>query len=365
MKPRLKGIHKGLLTATLFLSALGLAIISSASTVLSYQRFGNNTYYLKRQLFAVCVGLVIMFVVSRIDYRLFKRYSPIIMMICLILLGLILVTPLGFKVGNARRWIDLGNFFFQPSEFTKLAVILYLAAWIDSRPEAMRSFFSGLLGPLVVVGAASMLIIIEPDFGSMTALLLIAVSIIFAGGAKISHLIGLLAVAAAAGWIAIQAAPYRMERVMTFLNSSSDPLGAAYQINQALLAIGSGGVWGYGFGESRQKFNFLPEPIGDSVFAVAAEELGFLRIILILMLYAVFAYCGFQVARRAPDMFGKLVAVGVTMWVVIQTSVNIGSMLNLFPLTGIPLPFLSYGGSAIIALLTSIGILLSISRYRL
>src|SRR3989338_869006 len=194
MKPRLKGIHKGLLTATLFLSALGLAIISSASTVLSYQRFGNNTYYLKRQLFAVCVGLVIMFVVSRIDYRLFKRYSPIIMMICLILLGLILVTPLGFKVGNARRWIDLGNFFFQPSEFTKLAVILYLAAWIDSRPEALRSFFSGLLGPLVVVGAASMLIIIEPDFGSMTALLLIAVSIIFAGGAKISHLIGLLAV---------------------------------------------------------------------------------------------------------------------------------------------------------------------------
>lgn len=363
MRIRLKKMDGGLLGITLVLSFVGLVIISSASTVLSYQRFGYNTYYLARQAIAVGIGIVSMFIISRIDYRWFKKYSPLILLGSLVLLAAVLVPQIGVRVGGARRWIDLGFFFLQPSEVAKLAIILYLAAWFEAREDYLDSFFVSLAGPLGITTLAAGLVIAEPDFGSMTAFLLIVAAVIFAAGVRIRHLLAVAGVGSLLAWIAVQAAPYRMERIATFFNHTRDPLGAGYQINQALLAVGSGGLWGLGFGESRQKFNFLPEPIGDSIFAIMAEELGFVRVSVVLVLYALFAYFGFRVARNAPDSFGRLVAVGVTMWVILQASVNIGAMLKIFPLTGIPLPFIGNGGSSVIMLLTGIGIMLNISRH--
>lgn len=364
MRPRLRPFDKKIFILTLVFSLVGLIIVFSASAVLSFQRYGHNNYFVIRQAVAVGVGLVFMLALSRINHLLFKRYSALIMLVAILLLVAVLIPGIGFKVGNARRWFDLGFFFFQPSEFAKLALIFYLAAWFETRRDLLSSFSAGLLTALFVTGLVAGLIIVEPDFGSMTAILLIAFGIFFAAGTRLIHLLTVGLAGLGLGWLAVQAAPYRLSRILTFFNPAADPLGAGYQINQALLAIGSGGFLGYGFGLSRQKFNFLPEPIGDSIFAIMAEELGFVRVLVVLVLYLLFAFWGYGIARRTPDTFGQLVAVGVTTWVIAQAIVNIGAMVGLLPLTGIPLPFISYGGSAIISLMIGIGVLLSISRQR-
>jgi len=344
------------------MSIIGLVAISSASAVLSFQRFGHTNYYLTRQGIFFILGFAAMLFVSRVDYRFFKKYSPFILLISFLSLLLVLIPGIGVEIGGSRRWINLGITFLQPSEFAKLAIIFYLAAWFATRKEQVIYFSTGVLPPLVVSGAAGALILLEPDFGSTAAIALIALSIFFAGGVKISHLAGLLVTGVGVGWLAVQAAPYRLARITSFLDPQADPLGISYQINQALLAIGSGGFWGQGFGYSRQKFNFLPEPLGDSIFAVMAEELGFLRVGTILFLFIIFAILGFVVARKAQDSFGTLVAVGITSWVVFQTVFNVGAMVGILPLTGIPLPFISYGGSAMLANMIGVGILLNISR---
>ncbi len=358
-------MDKRIFWLTVGFSLIGLIAISSASTVLSYQRFGYNTFYLMRQAISVLIGLVMMFVISRIDYHWFKRYSPLLFLGVILLLLVVLIPGIGLKVGNARRWIDFGFTVLQPSEFAKLGVILYLAAWFDSRPESViRSFPDIVFGPLVAVGAAAGLVILQPDFGSAISFAAIATIMLFAGGIKMSHFGALLAAGGGLVWLAIQAVPYRLARIFTFLNPGADPLGAGYQINQALLAVGSGGLWGLGFGESRQKFNFLPEPINDSIFAIMSEELGFARVMIFLLMYAIFALFGLRLAKQAPDVFSRLVVIGVVMWVVTQATINIGATIGIMPLTGIPLPFVSYGGSSVIALLCGMGIVLNISRYR-
>ena len=308
------------------------------------------------------MGFILMLILSRVDYHIFKRYSRIILMIAVVMLVAVLVPQIGFKVGNARRWFNFGFSLFQPSEFAKLALIFYLAAWFETREFYLGSFYYGLLTPLLATGLIGGLVILQPDFGSMTALFLIAFALFFAGGARLSHLLGISAAALGLFWMAIQAAPYRLERIITFFNPSEDRLGAAYQINQALLGIGSGGMWGLGFGNSRQKFNFLPEPLGDSIFAIMSEELGFARVAVIIVLFLALILSGYKLARSAPDRFGSLVAVGVTSWILIQAGLNIGAIVGLLPLTGLPLPFISFGGSSVLALFFGLGVLLNISR---
>lgn len=355
-------IDKKILLVTLALCVIGLILLSSASAVVSFQRYGHNYYYLTRQAIFVLVSLVLMLLITRINYRIFKKYSLLILFISGALLLAVLVPGLGLEIGSARRWLGIGPLPFQVSELAKLAVIFYTAAWFDSRQDRVRSFYRGLLPHLCVVGAIAALIMLEPDLGSTSALLIIVASMYFAGGALISHITGLFVAGLGVLWMLIQAAPYRLARITAFLDPSIDPLGIGYHINQALLAVGSGGLWGYGFGESRQKFNFLPEPIGDSIFAITAEELGFVRIVAILLLYVLFAYFGYKIAKNAPDRFGSLVAVGITSWICFQAIFNVGAMIGLLPLTGIPLPFISNGGTAILMNLTAVGVLLSISK---
>lgn len=346
------------------LIVFGLVAVSSASAVLSFQRFGNNNYYFFRQILFASVGMALLYITSRIDYHVWRKWSRLILVLGLLSLAAVLVPQVGFATGNTRSWFSIGRFLLQPSEFMKLAVIFYFASWFERKKGAETNFWFGILPPLLVLGVVISLVVLEPDLGTASVIALIAVSVLFAAGTAFRYLFALGGVGVAALWILIKAAPYRAARVVTFLDPSLDPRGIGYHINQALLAIGSGGFWGYGFGGSRQKHNYLPEPIGDSIFAVMAEELGFIRIVIIVLLFLVFAIAGIRLAKQAPDKFGQLTAIGVTAWVVFQAFMNIGAIIGIMPLTGITLPFISYGGSSLLALCLGIGVMLNISRQR-
>ena len=351
------------LGVVLALLAFGLIALSSASTVLSFERFGNSYYYFLRQImFGAIPGLILMYALSRIDYHVWQKYAPLLILAGLIMLVAVLIPGIGFKVGNARRWINFGYFLFQPAEYLKLAMIIYLASWYDKRSHHAHDLYYGFLPSLTTVSLVALLIILEPDIGTMLVLVLIAAVMFFVGGVALKY----LASAGAAGllvlWILVKAAPYRLQRFVAYFNPSVDTKGISYQINQALIAIGSGGLWGTGFGQSRQKYNYLPEAIGDSIFAIVSEELGFIRVLVILMLFLFLAIRGFRISKQAPDTFGKLLALGITSWIVIQALVNIGGITSIIPLTGIPLPFISYGSTAMAVTLSGVGILLNISR---
>ncbi|MBI2607682.1 MAG: putative lipid II flippase FtsW [Candidatus Doudnabacteria bacterium] len=353
-----------LLGLVLTLLAFGLLALSSASSVLSFERFGNNHFYVLRQItFGAIPGLILLYFFSRINYHVWQKFAPLLVLIGMVLLVLVLIPGIGFAVGGARRWIDFGYFLFQPAEFVKLAIIFYLASWYDKRKLNANDLYYGFLPTLFIVGIISGLIILEPDLGTMVGLALIAATMFFVGGAKIKHLFSTALASLLVLWLLIKAAPYRLERIVAYFNPQVDQQGISYQINQALLAIGSGGLWGTGFGQSRQKFNYLPETIGDSIFAIMSEELGFVRMTILLLILLFFAFRGYKIAKNAPDVFGKLVAAGITSWLVFQSLMNIGGITAIIPLAGIPLPFISYGSSALAISLASIGVLLNISRF--
>lgn len=354
----------GLLLIVLILLVFGMLTLSSASSVTAYEKFGNNNHYFFRQLmFGVLPGLAAMYLAAKINYLKWQTFAPLLIVIGIAFLIGVFIPGIGFAVGSANSWIDFKFFLFQPSEFMKLVVILYLASWYDKRALHAHDLYYGFLPSLTIVGLIAGLIILQPDLGTMIILTLIAATMFFIGGVKLKYLFSVAGVASVFIWIMIKAAPYRLQRIMAFFNPEIDTRGISYQINQALLAIGSGGMWGYGLGQSRQKYNYLPEAIGDSIFAIMAEEMGFVRISIVLILFLFFAWRGFKIARYAPDTFSKLVAVGITSWVIIQALINIGGITAIMPLTGVPLPFISYGSTAMVVMLFGVGILLNISRY--
>ncbi len=350
--------------AFFLLLALGMIMLSSASAVLSFQKFGTPYYYVVHQLlFGVLPGLVLLFAASRIDYHLWRPFALPFLLFSIGLLVLVFLPGIGYEFGGARRWVHLGPLLFQPSELAKLSFILYLAVWLSSKGvKHIQNFAYGFLPFSVMTGTLALLVILQPDVGTMGVIALIAFSMYFIGGAALPH----LAIAATAGVtlliILIRSAEYRFKRFMTFLHPELDPLGIGYHINQALLAIGSGGIFGRGFGHSRQKFAYLPEVTGDSIFAIIAEEMGFIFALLFIGLFVFLAVRGLRIARNAPDDFGKFIAIGIVAWIAFQAFINIAAMLSLLPLTGIPLPFVSYGGSSMRVSLFAIGILINISR---
>lgn len=347
-----------------FLLGVGMVMLSSASAVLSYQKFGTSYYYVIHQLlFGLLPGLILFYVASRIDYHTWRGIALPFLLASIVLLVLVFIPGIGFSYGGARRWIHIGPLLFQPSEVVKLSLLLYLATWLSSKgTKHVQNFAYGFLPFAVMTGAIALLIVMQPDVGTMGVIAAIALIMYFIGGAALHH----IAIALTAGvtllFILIRTAEYRFKRFVTFLSPDFDPLGIGYHINQALLAIGSGGLFGRGFGQSRQKFAYLPEVTGDSIFAVIAEELGFFFSVFFILLFIVLAVRGLKIARNAPDDFGKFIAVGVIAWIIFQAFINIAAMLSLMPLTGIPLPFVSYGGSALLVSLTAVGILVNISR---
>lgn len=352
-----------LLTATGLLLLIGVLMVYSASAVLSFHKFDDSLYYAKRQLVFAVLGVLAMLWVMRLDYRMFRKWSNIGLIICFILLVIVLIPGVGILRNGARSWLGIGAFSIQPSEFMKLAVIIFLAHWLADHQRQLSQFKTGLLPPLAVLTAAFALIMLQPDLGTGTVLFATGLAMIFIAGMRLKHLIAMVGLGVAAFIALVVSAPYRIQRITSFLDPWQDPLGSGYQIIQSLFAIGPGGLMGAGYGMSKQKHLYLPEPQTDFIFSVSAEELGFLGGGTIIILFAILVWRGLHVAFNAPDLAGTLMAVGVTGMLGIQSIMNIGVVTGAFPVTGITLPLMSYGGSSLTLTLVAIGVLLNISRY--
>lgn len=342
---------------------IGLVTIASAGVFYGETRFGDDYFFLKRQLLGVGVGLIALFVFQYVDYRVWRRLAFPLFAVTVLALIAVLIPGVGDRVYGASRWLSIGAFSFQPSEMAKFAFVLYLAAWFSRKDRKMvGDFIEDLVPFLVVLGLVGFLIMKQPDTGTFGLIFLIAVSVYFIAGAKVSHLFGLFLSGMAMLAILIKVAPYRLQRFLVFMNPDFDPKGAGYQVNQALIAIGSGGLFGLGLGLSRQKFNYLPEPVTDSIFAIFSEEWGFFVSVLLIALFVFIAWQGLRIARQAPDDFGRYAAAGIVSWVIFQAFINIAAATALIPLTGIPLPFVSYGGTSIVFLMAAMGILIRIGK---
>ncbi|MEK7589140.1 MAG: putative lipid II flippase FtsW [Patescibacteria group bacterium] len=357
-------MDKKLLWTTITLIAFGLVALSSAGIIEGGKQFGSAYFFVKHQfLFAVVPGLLVMVILSKIDYKYWRKFSLPILFGALAFMILVFVPGVGLKINNAQSWIKVFGQTFQPAEFIKLALVIYFAAWFGGRNDRIKNWTYGIIPFFLVVGFIGLLLMLQPDLGTLIIVVAIALGVYLVAGVRwkdfaIMILIGLLI-----GGGLIFLAPYRLNRVKTFLNPSFDPRGISYQLNQSLIAIGSGGVFGVGFGKSTQKFGFLPEAVGDSIFAVIVEELGLIGAGVLISLFLLLAFFMAQIAKKAPDKFAKLYVMGIATWIVVQVFINIAAVTGLGPLTGLPLPFVSYGGTATLALLSGIGIILNISKH--
>lgn len=345
------------------LVVFGLLIFTSAALGLLARDGASFTSVAVNQLLLglVC-GSIALYVLSRLDYRVWARYTPYFFAFSLFLTALTFVPGIGLELKGAARWIDLGFFTFQPLEILKFATVAFLAAVFAARMKKVETIAGGVVPLALVVGTACVLLLLQPDTDGAAVIVLASLAMLFAAGGKWWHILAIVAVGLlAVGVVAFQR-PYLMERFTTFLNPGTDTQGAGYQLHQSLIAVGSGEWTGKGFGQSIEKFAFLPEPIGDSIFAVAAEEFGFLGSVLLVLLYATVALLGLRIAARAPDPFGGLLVVGIVMLIIGQSFMNIASTVGLIPLMGLPLIFVSHGGTALAISLAEIGVLLSVSR---
>ena len=350
-----------LLVAALCL--FGLLMILSAGSVESFKNKGNGHFYFLEQLKALGIGLVGFYIVQKVHFSFWRKAAVPLMILAVVLLVALFIPGVGFEYGGATRWIDLKIALLQSAEVAKLALVVYLAAWFTKQGKNIADFRENFLPFVGILGLLALLVMLQPDMGSMSILALIGLSIFYTAGAPIRHIayVGGGAIGAMAFLIAI--APYRINRLLTFLDPAKDTLGTGYHVQQALVAIGSGGLFGLGFNNSLQKHFFLPEPMNDSIFAIITEELGFFTAGAVIALFAYLAVRGFRIARGAPDGFSRLLVTGVVTWIAAQAMINIAAMLSLLPLTGVPLPFISLGGSSLVVLLVAMGIVMNVSKH--
>lgn len=358
------GIDKIFLGIAITLLVTGVFMFSSAALgILAKDEAKFYGMLFNQILLGLLSGLIALFVLSRLDYRLWKKFAFYILVIAVIVNVFVFVPGVGFSHNGATRWIAVGGLTFQPAELLKIAFVIYFAAWLSWVRDKARTFRYGMVPFLVLTGICGAFLLKQPDTGTFLVIFSAALAMLLVSGARYRD-VGLLFSLSVAG-VAVLAflKPYLKARIMTFLNPAMDPLGASYQLQQSLIAIGSGGVFGRGFGQSIQKFNFLPEPVGDSIFAVLSEEFGFIGGAAVIGLFVAFALRGLKIAQGTDDQFGKLLAVGLVTLIVAQSFINIGSMLGMLPLTGVPVVFISHGGTALLFALAEVGILLNISRY--
>lgn len=358
IKPHAKRIDLNVFIVTLTLSLFGLLMVYDSSVAIAIRDFSDQYYFVREQTRWLIFSLFILLFCSRINYHRWFLLALPILVLTLLLLSAVFLPGIGVRALGASRWIHIGPIVLQPAELAKLSLVMYLAAWL-SHPEKGR-FFSFLLLLCMVFG----LIIIEPDLGTATIILLTALTMYLLSGAPFRHLAMLVPLLLAGVVFFAFISPYRFARVTTFLDPQRDPQGASYQIRQVLISLGSGGLFGVGIGKSRQKYQYLPEANTDSIFAIIGEEIGFIGASMVIICYILLIWRSFRIATRSPDRFGTLLAAGIGSWIGIQIIINLGSMVALIPLTGVPLPFISYGGSGLTVTLAGIGILLNISRYQ-
>lgn len=345
------------------LVAIGVVMVYSASAIIAHDRYGDSTFFFKRQVLWAALGMVALVITQRIHYTRLRRLTPVLLFLAVASLALVLVPGIGRVAGGARRWIALGGpFSFQPAEGAKLALALYLGNFLANRGEGLDELRT-VAPPLLVTALMSCLILVQPDMGTALLVGLLAIGLLFIGGLRLTHLAGLGVASVPLLTVAVLGEEYRRQRIMAFLDPWRDPQGAGFHIIQSLLALGSGGLFGLGLGESRQKFFYLPERHTDFIFAILGEELGLVGGAVVLVLFGIVAVRGFRIARDAPDRYGSLAAGGITLMIVLQAIVNIGVTTGVLPITGVPLPFVSFGGSSLFFAMIGVGIVLNISQY--
>ena len=355
LKKQSKKADRTLFILVFVLCVLGLVAVADASSPIALHAFGDKFYFVKQQAVWGLIGISFLIIFSRMRYTIWQKMASPLFFVVILTLILVLIPQFSSKVLGARRWLMVGPISFQPSEFIKLALAIYLAK-VASKEKMIWSY-------LVPIGIVSFLIMLQPDLGTTIVVLGIGLVQLFVSGVNLFYIVLVTIFSALISLILIITSDYRKARLMTFLQETQDPLGQGYHIRQILYALGAGGIFGVGLGQSRQKFLFLPEASTDSIFAIIAEETGFLGATVVIILFAVFVWRGIAIAKRAPDKFSKILAVGLTTWIGGQAFLNMAAMVALVPLTGIPLPFFSYGGSSLTAVLCACGILLNISRY--
>ena len=358
---------------TAILTLLGILILASASAHISQHLL------IRQVFFGLLPGLILAFLAFKTPLKFLRKIAPLLLLGNLILLAMVFIPGIGVELQGAARWIRFGPISFQPSEFLKITFILYLASWLAFRTEEpkkrkkrftllnnyktkLTAFSETLVAFLFVISLVSLFLIIQPDIGTLAVIILTAILIYFLANTPLWHTASMFLMGFTGLYILIKIAPYRMERFLVFLNPGLAPLGIGFHIKQASIAIGSGEIFGVGLGLSIQKYGFLPQPISDSIFAIFSEETGFIGSMVLIFLFLVFLWRGFRIGKLSQDKFTKLTAFGITLWIIIQVFVNIGSMIGLMPLTGIPLPFIGHGGTALITALVGVGILLNISK---
>lgn len=350
-------MDRWLFFTVLIVSLFGILMVYDSSVAIAIRDFSDQYYFVREQVRWFIIGFGVLFLFSRIDYRKWYPLALPMLLISLLLLLAVFLPGVGVRALGANRWIRFGSLVVQPAELAKLSLLIYLSAWL-SRPEKGR--FAAFL---LLVGMVFGLVMIEPDMGTSLIILCTALLLYILSGAPLGHIALLFPLAIAAIIVLAVASPYRLARITTFLHPQSDPQGASYQIRQVLLGLGSGGVFGVGIGKSRQKYQYLPEANTDSIFAIIGEEVGYIGTSTFVAIFLFIIWRCFRIAKRAVDPFGKLLASGVGSWLGVQTCINLGAMVALIPLTGVPLPLISYGGSGLVITLAALGIVLSVSRF--
>ena len=351
-----------LIIAVVLLNLFGLIMIYSASNIWSEYKFNDPYKYLKSQGLFLIISYITLFIVSKVPYVEYKKKANMIFLVCVVLLVLVLIPGVGSVRNGSRSWFGIGGFGIQPSEFTKLGLIIFTSKYLSNNSKEIRDIKKGVLPILGILLLIFGLIMLEPDFGTGVVIVMTIVVLLFTSGVKMNFFIkiGVLGLIGVVALIII--APYRMQRILSFINPWNDPLGSGFQIIQSLYAIGPGGLLGLGFGNSVQKHFYLPEPQTDFIFSIISEEFGFMGVLLVSILFITIIYSGFKMAMKCEDLFGKYLAFGITFGLAFQTMLNLMVVVGLIPVTGVTLPFLSYGGSSLLITMCGMGILLNISK---
>jgi len=352
----------GVILSAVFLTAVGVLMVYSTSSVYSMENFGDPNYYLKRQAVYLLLGLISMFAILSVDYRVLRKlvYPAYIIGLCMLII--VLIPGIGKEVGGARRWIDLGAFSFQPSEIAKYIIVLYLAHSLTKKRDKVDSFVVGFASHILIAGVYVILILLEPDFGTATTMIAVLFAMLFIGEVRIKYLLPLGLVSVALLCLAVLTKGYRIERITAYMDPWQDPLGSGYQSIQSFIAFALGGIYGTGLGDSTQKLFFLPQAHTDFIFSIIGEELGFIGIVLIIIAFVVLLVRSLRVSLRAPDLFGCYLVFGCVVLLTLQAGMNMAVAVGLFPTKGLTLPFISYGGTSLITSLATVGIILNVSR---
>ncbi|MFA5114512.1 MAG: putative lipid II flippase FtsW [Candidatus Omnitrophota bacterium] len=357
-----RNIRIRLFNVTIILISIGLIMIYSASSIYAWERYSDSFFFLKRHLSFVMIGVALAFLVMSVDYRRLRPYARSLLLISLLLLVLVLIPGLGREISGARRWFRFRLLSFQPSELASIALIIYVADFIARRGSMIKSFWRGFLPPVIVIGAVLCLILLQPDLGTVIALGSVVFLMLFISGVKVSYLLSLVLLSLPALYLLVFSVPYRRMRILAFLNPWADPKGSGFQIIQSQIALGSGGLFGTGLGHSRQKLFYLPAAHTDFIFSIIGEELGLLGTMAVIILFIIFIQQCLKILKNTRDRFGYFLALGLTLMICLKAIINIGVSCGLLPTKGLPLPFISYGGSSFIFDIISVGILMNIAR---